>query len=126
MNKSLYYIELTCIKDCSYPNVEFHVGEILYYNKKAASNEMYLFSPCINQGSKFMDEDHAKKYLGLCGNSLYLPFTRKKSNAKKWQIKRYADQIAECISNRHEFNAVVKEIKITYKEEEIEDKVGIL
>ena len=27
MNKSLYYIECTCIKDCIYRNVEFHIGD---------------------------------------------------------------------------------------------------
>lgn len=119
MNKSLYFVECTCIKNCLYPNVEFHIGEVLYYNKKAASNEMYLFNPYINPGSEFMNENHAKKYFGLCGNSLYLPFTRKKNNAKKWEIKRYAEQIAECINNRHEFNAIVKEIKVIYEEEEV-------
>ena len=48
----------------------------------------------------------------------YLPFTRQKKNAKKWQIKRYADHEASIINNIGEFNAIVKEIKITYIEEE--------
>ena len=43
MKKSIYYIECTCIKDCSYPNIDFHVGDVFYYNKKASSNEMYLY-----------------------------------------------------------------------------------
>ena len=49
----------------------------------------------------------------------YLPFTRKKTNAKKWQIKSYADGEAKWLNNTAEFNAIVKEIKVTYQEEEI-------
>ena len=32
MNKNLYYIECTCIRDVKFPNTEFHIGDILYYN----------------------------------------------------------------------------------------------
>ena len=49
----------------------------------------------------------------------HLPYTRQKKNAKKWQVKRYADWYANIINDRGEFKATVKEIKITYEEEEL-------
>ena len=113
MVKSLYYIECTCIKDCHFPNVSFHVGDVFYYNKKAASNEMYIFNPHIHPESNIVKE--AKKY--TFGS--YLPFTRQKRFAKKWEIKRYPDWEAMLINEKGEFNAVVKEIKVTYEEEEV-------
>jgi hypothetical protein len=42
-----------------------------------------------------------------------------KKNAKKWEIKRYPDWEAMLINEKGEFNAVVKEIKVTYEEEEV-------
>lgn len=117
MNKSLYYLELTCIKKSNYPNVAFEVGDILYYNKKASSNEMYLYSPYINPSSEFMDQNHSRKYYGVCGNNLYLPFTRKKQNAKKWEIRRYAEQMKTFIEQKGEFKCDIKEIKVNYIEE---------
>ena len=51
--------------------------------------------------------------------SCYLPFTRQKRFAKKWQIKEWAEKYAKIINNIGEFNAIVKEIKLTYTEEEI-------
>jgi len=115
MNKSLYYIECTCIKDCVYPNVEFHVGDVLYFNKKASSNEMYLWNR-KDWNKKYPDEIY--KYRGV-GDWSYLPFTRQKKNAKKWQVKRYAEWIRDRINERGEFNCVIKEIKITYEEEDV-------
>ena len=118
MNKSIYYIECTCIKDCSYPNVDFHVGDVLYYNKKASSNEMYLF---FNNREKRHRNDeeikHIESTFGRWAN--YIPFTRQKKNAKKWEIKRYPEWEAMLINKMGEFNCIVKEIKVTYEEEEV-------
>lgn len=117
MNKSLYYIECTCIKECKYPNTEFHVGDVVYFNKKAAFNEMYLY---FNNTEHRHLTDEEKNNIPLCYKWLaYLPFTRQKKNAKKWQIKRYADWEAHIINDIGQFNAVVKEIKVTYQEEEV-------
>ena len=113
MNKSLYYIECICIKDCHFPNVSFQVCDVLYFNKKAASNEMYTFNPHVHPDS-FVSKE-AKKYT----YGSYLPFTRLKKNAKKWEIKRYPELEARIINDKGDFNAVIKEIKVTYEEEEV-------
>lgn len=113
MNKSLYYIECTCIKDCSYPNVDFHIGDVVYYNPKAASNEMYLNYNYRQSRHATDEETHHYKWKS------YLPYTRQKKNAKKWQIKRYPDLEARSINDIGEFNAIVKEIKVTYEEKEL-------
>ena len=115
MNKSLYYIECTCIKDVKYPNIEFHVGDIFYYNKKASSSEMYLY---YNKDHSPLTQEQKINIPLAYKLTAYLPFTRQKKNAKKWQIKRYADWEAHKINDIGEFNAIVKEIKITYIEEE--------
>lgn len=116
MTKSLYYIECECRKNIVFPNVTIKEGEILYYNSKASSNEMHYFNPLINLNSEVIN--NVSKYRGI-GTRSYLPFTRKKQNAKKWEIKRYAENIARFINKLGEFHAVIKEIKVTYKEEEI-------
>lgn len=117
MNKSIYFIEVTCTKEVSYPNVDFHIGDVIYYNKKASSNEMYLFySYRYKRHRTKEEEDHIINTFGRFTS--YLPFTRKKANAKKWEIKRYADYEANLLNSTDEFNAVVKEIKVTYTEEE--------
>lgn len=117
MTKSLYYIECTCIKDVKYPNTEFHVGDVVYFNKKASSNEMYLYYNNIEH--RYLTEEEKNNIPLIYKRCAYLPFTRQKKNAKKWQSKRYPDWEAHLINNFGEFNAVVKEIKITYTEEEI-------
>ncbi len=114
MNKTIYYIECTCIKNIEFPNVAIKEGEILYYNKKASSNEMYCFNRFINPHSEIAW--NTNKYRGI-GTWSYLPFTRKKQNAKKWEIKRYAEDTARIINGLGEFNAIIKEIKVTYEEE---------
>lgn len=117
-NKSLYYIEVTCIKDVSYPNVDLHVGDVLYFNSKASSNEMYLlYSYKHNRHRTKEEEQHVINIFGRFAS--YIPFTRKKANAKKWQIRSYADGEARWLNNTGEFNAIVKEIKVTYQEEEV-------
>ena len=114
MEKKLYYIECTCIREVKFPNTEFNIGDVLYYNKKGTSNEMYCFNRFINPDSEIVK--NANKYY-VIGTSSYLPFTRKKQNAKKWEIKSYAEHTARIINELGEFNAVIKEIKVTYEEE---------
>lgn len=114
MEKKLYYIECTCIREVKFPNTEFNIGDVLYYNKNVSSNEMYCFNRFINPDSEIAK--NANKYHGI-GSWSYLPFTRKKQNAKKWEIKRYAESIVRVINGLGEFNAIVKEIKVTYEEE---------
>ena len=117
MEKSFYYIECTCIKNVKYPNVEFHIGDIVYFNKKASSNEMYL---CFNNTEhRHLTEEEKNNIPTIYKWSSYLPFTRQKKYAKKWEIKRYANPNARLINSIGEFNAIVKEIKVTYQEEEI-------
>ena len=117
MEKSFYYIECTCIKNVKYPNVEFHIGDIVYFNKKASSNEMYL---CFNNTEhRHLTEEEKNNIPTIYKWSSYLPFTKQKKYAKKWEIKRYANSNARLINSIGEFNAIVKEIKVTYQEEEI-------
>ena len=106
MNKSLYFIECTCIKDCVFPKVSFKTGDVVYFNSKASSDEMYV---------GYEREKNPYQYWSRG----YLPFTRQKRFAKKWQIKDYADKNARFINNVGYFTAIVKEIKLTYTEEEV-------
>ena len=111
MNKSLYYIECTCIRDCKFPNVEYHIKDIVYFNPKAVSNETY-----VGYGK---DENGEYKNPYSYYRSSHLPFTRQKKFAKKWQIKDCADRYARHINEIGQFTAIVKEIKLIYEEEEI-------
>ncbi len=120
MNKSLYFVECTTNSDLEFDNAWanceygrknnliktiFHKGDIVYFNSKASSNEMYVgYGPDKNPY--------------CCWSRSYLPFTRQKKFAKKWQVRRYADETARWINHIGQFTAVVKEIKITYIEEE--------
>lgn len=115
MNKIFYYLEVTCITDCHYPFVDFHKGEVLYYNPKASSNEMYLFKS--DDEESYSSKTKYGKYRTI-GQWSWLPFTRKKQYAKKWQIKRYPENIKRIIESYGEFTCEIKEIKVTYKEEE--------
>jgi len=113
MNKSLYFIECTAKDDIEFKTgwsedqiTVFHKGDIVYFNPKASANEMY-----VGYGKD------KNPYQGW--SSSYLPFTRQKRFAKKWQIKEYADRNAKYVNEYGQFNAIVKEIKITYTEENI-------
>ena len=117
MNKSLYYIECVCIKDCKFPNTEYHVGDVVYFNPKVGSNETYIYSykdPEKNNLYKSIKD----RYSSLISNG-HIPFTRQKKFAKKWEIRRYAEQNAYWVENRGDFKCNIKEIRITYEEEEV-------
>lgn len=120
MNKSLYYIECTCIKDVKFPNIKFKVGEVLYYNGNASSNEMWLYNHTaltnIDYYAFIEMDDNIKRYKGLAKS--YLPFTRQKKNARRYKKLKQAEWIKSCIERREDFKCEIKEIKITYTEEE--------
>ncbi len=116
-NKSLYYIECTCIKDAKFPNTEFHVGDIVYFNKNATSNEMYLYYS-YRDSKHISAEEMANIRMNWCMFDSHLPLTRRKNCAKKWQIKSAAEHAFIHIDT-HIFTPVIKEIKITYQEEEV-------
>lgn len=118
MNKSLYYIECTAKDDIEFntgwlkpTKTVYKKGDVVYYNPKAASNETY-----VGYG-KDENGNYKNPYQGW--SSSHLPFTRQKKNAKKWQQKKYADRHARDVNEIGHFNAVVKEIKIIYEEEEV-------
>ena len=121
MNKSLYFIECTANSDFEFDNghancqwgqehnyikIRFKKGDVVYFNPKASSDEMYVgYGPESNP------------YRGW--SSSHLPFTRQKRFAKKWQIKEYAEKNARYINAKGHFTAVIKEIKLKYTEEEV-------
>lgn len=115
MNKTLYYIECTCIKDVKYPNVEIHIGEVLYYNPNVSSNEMYYY---YNWKDKVLTpEEEVKKIRRSWCHEAHIPLTRKKHYAKKWQVKSAVERACIFIDKEH-FSPVIKEIKLTYTVEE--------
>lgn len=114
MTKSLYYIECIANSDLEFKIdwnwkdnqiTVFHKGDVIYFNPKASSNEMYV--GCGKDKNPY-------RYW----SSSYLPFTRQKRFAKKWQIREYADNNARFINEKGQFTAIVKEIKIIYEETE--------
>lgn len=126
MNKSLYYIECTANYDVEFDNgwadceygrknnlikTIYKKGDVVYFNPKTISNETY-----VGYGK---DKDGNYKNPYTYWSSSHLPFTRQKKFAKKWQIKEYADKHARHVNEIGHFTAVVKEIKLTYTEEEI-------
>ena len=106
MNKSLYFIECTANSDIEFVRTTFHKDDIVYFNPKASSKEMYV---------GYGKEKNPYQYW----TSIHLPFTRQKRFAKKWQIKDYADKNARLINSVGQFTAIVKEINLTYTEEEV-------
>ena len=121
MNKNLYYIECTCIRDVKFPNTEFHIGDILYYNGNASSNEMWTFN---NKAFSEKDDlylieadENVQRYAGLC-NKGYIPLTRKKKNARMYKKLSQAEWIKSIIERREDFKCDIKEIKIIYDIEE--------
>ena len=116
MNKSLYYIECTFVKDSKFPHVNYKKGEIVYYNPKSASNETYVFEWNNSVEEKVLN--HARQYNIFSSNS-HIPFTRQKKNAKKWQISSYPENIVRSLEHIGDVKCTIKEIKITYTEEEV-------
>ena len=114
MNKSIYYIECTCIKESKHPNIIFKPGDVFYYNKNAGSDEMYT-------GYSYLDHCHPSReqvdFYAEIGKWGWMPFVRRKQHAKKWQKTGYAEHIAEVINRLGEFKAVIKTIQVTYQEE---------
>ena len=88
MEKKLYYIECTCVRDVIFPNTEFHVGDVLYYNGNASSNEMWMYNrkAFLNADNLYLIEanENVQRYAGLC-NKGYIPLTRKKKNARMYK-----------------------------------------
>ena len=119
MEKKLYYIECTCVRDVIFPNTEFHIGDVLYYNGNASSNEMYMYNnkALHNTDYERMIEmsENKRRYLGLANS--YLPFTRQKKNARKYKQLKHVEHIKSCIENKNDFKCEIKEIKIIYTEE---------
>jgi hypothetical protein len=121
MNKNLYYIECTCIRDVKFPNTEFHIGDVLYYNGNASSNEMWIFyNKNYNKTVSENDElyrieadENVQRYAGLC-NKGYIPLTRKKNNARMYKKLSQAEWIKTIIERRDDFKCDIKEIKVTY------------
>ena len=115
MVKSVFYIQCTVINDFSFGSgyqddevTELHRGDVVYYNKNGRSRGMHL------RGNMFRNNPYR-----CIGEVSFLPFTMEKKWAKKWQGKKYADRVANIINSKGHFNAEVKEIKITYDEEEV-------
>jgi hypothetical protein len=119
MKKSLYYIECTCIKNCKFPNVEYHIGDIIYVNPKASSDETYVYIYYSDSKEKAEICEHTKNKYNVLIYAGHLPFTRQKKFAKKWQIKSYAEDLAYKIEKRGDFKCNIKEIKMIYEEEEV-------
>lgn len=119
MEKKLYYIECTCVRDVIFPNTEFHVGDVLYYNGNASSNEMWMYNrkAFLNADNLYLIEadENIKRYKVLAKS--YLPFTRQKKNARKYKKLKHAEYIKSCIERRNDIKCEIKEIKITYTEE---------
>jgi hypothetical protein len=116
-SKSLYYIECTCIKDAKFPNTEFHIGDVLWFNRKAAANEMYVYYSYRDNRHTTTEEMNDIR-MNWCMFDSHLPLTRRKECAKKWQIKSAAEHAFMYIDT-HVFKPVIKEIKVTYEEEEV-------
>ena len=124
MNKNLYYIQCTCIRDVKFPNTEFHIGDVLYYNNNASSKEMWIFYN-KNYNKAFSEKDdlyineayeNVKRYAGL--HKGYIPLTRKKKNARLYKKLSQAEWIKSIIERREDFKCDIKEIKVTYDIEE--------
>ena len=121
MNKNLYYLECTCIRDVKFPNTEFHIGDVLYYNGNASSNEMWIvYNKYYNKAFPEKDnlyiieaDENIQRYAGLC-NKGYIPLTRKKKNARMYKKLSQAEWIKSIIERREDFKCNIKEIKVTY------------
>ena len=99
MTKSLYYIECTCIRDCKFPNVEYHIGDIIYFNPKAASNETYVYYDYINKCHTDWYEKNHIKYGGKIYNDNNEYFSKVIRS-----ITRDYTSIWDAVSHNHQIN----------------------
>ena len=119
MNNTLYYyyIICTCIRDVKFPNTEFHIGDVLYYNNNASSNEMWTFNNKAFSEKENLyiieADENVQRYAGLC-NKGYIPLTRKKKNARMYKKLSQAEWIKSIIERREDFKCDIKEIKVIY------------
>lgn len=121
MDKNLYYIQCTCIRNVKFPNTEFHIGDVLYYNNNASSKEMWIFYN-KNYNKAFPEKDNlylieadenVQRYVGLY-NKCHIPFTRKKKNARIFKKLSRTEWIKSIIESLKDFKCDIKEIKVTY------------
>lgn len=129
MIEKYYYIECTCIRRTRFPYIMINVGDVLWYNGNASSNEMYTLSVLLTERwrNEGVPEDEIKKlvkemddnidryrYRGLLTSVRCLPFTRKKTNARKYKSLKQAEYIRSKIESTNDFKCEIKEIEVTY------------
>jgi hypothetical protein len=106
-----------------------NVGDVLWYNGNASSAEMYVISVLLkdrwrNEGvpeeeivkrAKELDDNVGRyRYRGLLTSDGHLPFTRRKTSAKRYKRLKQAEYIKSSIESTDDFKCDIKEIKVTY------------
>lgn len=106
-----------------------NVGDVLWYNGNAPSIEMYVISVLLkdrwrNEGvpeeeiakrSKELDDNVGRyRYRGLLTSGGHLPFTRRKTSARKYKSLKQAGYIKSSIESAGDFKCEIKEIEVTY------------
>lgn len=129
MTQEYYYIECTCIRKVRFPYTEVNVGDVLWYNGNASSSEMYIYHVLLtdrwrNEGVpeeeiarrvKELDDNVGRyRYRGLLTSGSCLPFTRRKTSAKKYKSLKQARYIKPKIEAAGDFKCEIKEIVVTY------------
>ena len=129
MIEKYYYIECTCIRKTRFPYTVINVGDVLWYNGNASSIEMYVISVLLkdqwrNEGvpeeeiakrSKELDDNVGRyRYRGLLTSRGHLPFTRRKTSARKYKSLKQAGYIKSSIESAGDFKCEIKEIDVTY------------
>ena len=129
MIEKYYYIECTCIRKTRFPYTVINVGDVLWYNGNASSAEMYIISVLLkdrwrNEGvpeeeidrrvNELDDNVGRYRYRGLLTSNSCLPFTRRKTSAKKYKRLKQAEYIKSSIESTDDFKCDIKEIKVTY------------
>lgn len=129
MIEKYYYIECTCIRKTKFPYTVINVGDVLWYNGNASSAEMYIISVLLkdrwrNEGvpeeeidrrvNELDDNVGRYRYRGLLTSNSCLPFTKRKTSAKKYKRLKQAEYIKSRIESADDFKCDIKEIKVTY------------
>ena len=99
--QNFYILKCTAKKECVYPRITIHPGEVFYFNPKAAATEMcgvYNINP----------------YRVIC-DGCALPWTRNPKHAKKWQKEEFALKIKRIIESKEEFDVEVITLKVQYE-----------